>query len=42
MWVKMQQLEPCIEQLVGLGLIKEYVRAVCCHSVYLTYILSTS
>ena len=36
MRVKMQQLEPCIEQLIGLGLIKEYDRAVCCHPVYLT------
>ena len=42
MQVKKQQLEPCIEQLIGSGLRKEYNRAVCCHPVYLTYTLSTS
>ena len=42
MQVKKQQLEPCIEQLIGSGLRKEYNRAVCCHPVYLTYVLSTS
>ena len=31
-----------MEQLTGSGLRKEYDRAVCCHSVYLTYTLSTS
>ena len=27
--------------ITGSGLIKEYNRAICCHSVYLTYTLST-
>ena len=35
MWVKKQQLEPCMEQLIGSGLRKEYDRTVCCHPVYL-------
>ena len=35
MQVKKQQLEPCMEQLIGSGLRKEYDRAVCCHLVYL-------
>ena len=42
MWVKKQQLEPCTEQLIGSRLRKEYKRAVCCHCVCLTYMLSTS
>ena len=42
MQVKKQQLEPCTEQLIGTGLRKENDRAVCCHSVYLTYMLRTS
>ena len=29
MWVKEQQLEPCMEQLTGSGLRKEYDRVVC-------------
>ena len=29
MWVKEQQLEPCMEQLTGSGLRKEYDSAVC-------------
>ena len=41
MWVKKQQLEPCIEQLTGSGLRKAYDRVVCCHPVNLTYMLST-
>ena len=41
-WVKKQQLEPCREQLMGWGLRKEYNSAVCCHSVCLTSMLSTS
>ena len=36
------QLEPCMEQLIGSGLIKEYGRTVFCHPVYLTYTQSTS
>lgn len=27
---------PCIEQLIGSGLRKEYYRAVCCHPICLT------
>ena len=42
MWVKKQQLEPCMEQLIGSRLRKEYNRAVCCHPVCFTYMLSTS
>ena len=43
MWVKMQQLELCMEQLTGSGLRKEYNKAVVyCHPVYLTYTQSTS
>ena len=34
MWVKKQQLEPCMEQVTGWGLRKEYKRAVCYHPVY--------
>ena len=40
--VKKQQLEPCMEQLIGSGLRKDYNRAVCCHPVYLIYMLSIS
>ena len=42
MSVKKQQLEPCMEQLTGSGLRKEYDKAVYCHPVYLTYVQSTS
>ena len=35
-------LEPCMEQLIGSRLRKEYNRAVCCHPVCLTNTLSTS
>ena len=35
-------VESCMEQLIGLGLRKESDRAVCCLSVYLTIMLSTS
>ena len=42
MWIKMQQLEPYVEQLTGLKLKKEYNKAVYCHPVYLTYMQSTS
>jgi len=41
MQVKKQQLEPCMEQLIGSILIKEYDRDVCYHPVYFTYMLST-
>ena len=42
MQVKKQQLELDTEQQTGSKLGKEYVRAVYCHSVYLTYMQSTS
>ena len=42
MQVKKQQLEPYVEQLTGSKLGKEYVKAVNCHPVYLTYMQSTS
>ena len=41
MWVKKQQLEPCVEKPTGLGLIKEYNKAVCCHPAYLIYMQIT-
>ena len=42
MQVNKQQLEPCMEQLIGSALRKEYHKAICCHSFYLTYTLNTS
>ena len=42
MQVKKQQLELDMEQQIGSKLGKEYVKAVCCHLVYLTYMQSTS
>ena len=42
MQVKKQELEPCMEQLTGSGLRKEYNKVVYCHLVYLTYMQSTS
>ena len=42
MQVKKQQLEPDMEQQTGSKLGKEYVKAVYCHSAYLTYMQSTS
>ena len=42
MWVKKQQLEPSLEQLIGIGLRKENDRSVCCHPVYLTCMLSNA
>ena len=38
MQVKKKQLEPDMEQQTGSKLGKEYLKAVCCHPVYLTYI----
>ena len=35
--VKKQQLEPDMEQQIGSKLGEEYVKAVCCHPVYLSY-----
>ena len=42
MQVKKKQLEPDMEQQTGSKLGKEYVKAVCCHPAYLTYMQSTS
>ena len=42
MQVKKQQLELDMEQWAGCKSGKEYVKAVYCHSVYLTYRQSTS
>ena len=39
--VKKQQLEPCMEQLTGSKLSKEY-KSVYCHPVYLVYTQNTS
>ena len=36
MQVKKQQLEPDMEQQTGSKLGKEFIKAVCCHPVYLT------
>ena len=40
--VQKQQWEPDMERWAGSKLGKEYVKAVCCHSAYLTSIQSTS
>ena len=42
MQVKKQQLELDMEQQTGSKWGKEYVKAVCCHPAYLTYMQSTS
>ena len=42
MQVKNQQLDPDMEQWTGSKLGKEYVKDIYCHSVYLTYMQSTS
>ena len=42
MQVRNQELEPDLEQWTGSKLGKEYVKAVCCHPAYLTYMQSTS
>ena len=39
---KKQQLEQDMEQWTGSKLGKEYIKAVFCHPVYLTYMQSTS
>ena len=41
MQVKKQQLEPDMEQQTGCKLGKEYVNAIFCYPVYLTYMQST-
>ena len=40
--VKPQQLESYMKQQTGSKLGKEYVKAIYCHSAYLTYLQSTS
>ena len=40
MKTKKQQLELDMEQWAGSNLRKDYVKAVCCHPVYLTYMQS--
>ena len=42
MQVKKQHLELDTEQQTGLKLGKKYVKVVCCHLAYLTYMQSTS
>ena len=42
MQVKKQQLELDMEQQIDSKSVKEYVKAVCCHPAYLTYMQSTS
>ena len=42
MQVKKQQIELDMEQQTGSKLGKEYIKAVYCHPVYLTYMQSTS
>ena len=42
MQLKKRQLEPDMEQWTGSKLGKEYIKAVYCHSAYLTYMQSTS
>ena len=42
MQVKKQQLEPDMEQQMASKLRKGYVKAICCHPAYLTYMQSTS
>ena len=42
MQVKKQQLEPDMEQQTGSKLGKEYIKAVFCDPVHLTYMQSTS
>ena len=42
MQVRKQQLELDMEQQIGSKFGKEYVKAVYCHSAYLTYMQSTS
>ena len=42
MQIKKKQFEPNKEQWTGSKLGKEYIKAVCCHPVYLTYMQSTA
>ena len=42
LYVGQETTEPDMEQLTGSKLGKEYIKAVYCHSVYLTYMQNTS
>ena len=42
MQLKKQHLEPDMEQQTGPKLGKEYIKAVYCHTAYLTHVQSTS
>ena len=42
MQIKKEQLELDMEQQTGSRLGKEYIKALYCHSAYLTYMQSTS
>ena len=42
MQVRKQETEPDMEQQTGSKLGKEYVKAVYCHTAYLTHVQSTS
>ena len=42
MQVNSPPLEPDMEQWTGSKLGKEFIKVVCCHPVYLTYVQSTS
>ena len=42
MQVKKQHVEPDMEKWMGSKLGEEYVKAVCCHPAYLTYVQGTS
>ena len=42
MHVKKQQLELDVEQWTGSNLGKEYIKAICCHPAYLTYMQRTT
>ena len=42
MQIKKQQLELDMEERTGSKLGNEYLKAVCCHPAYLTYMQSTS
>ena len=42
MYDKKQQLEPGMEQQTDSKLGEKYVKTVCCHPAYLTYMQSTS
>ena len=42
MWVKKQQLKQDMKQETGSKLGKGYVKAICCHLEYLTYMQSIS